>query len=1658
MICSLHGIADKHTLVLAERIEITFFDGAKSSYHVASTDQVIKGRSTTDEDIAAIVIPRSMVPTDISKNDLPAFMKLYGKETKCMVKGLPASTENNLIRTLYAGTIVDDKDYDHQVQAVVSDSLVQHPDADDLVNGYSGSPLLIQVESHTYCFGVLTDYEESSKRVMGFTLELLNELLVRAGCQGLILDLIETDEVILSDIAKVRKNSVRVLDRARITIGQQHLDRATVLREISESIQRKPVTLITGIAGVGKSAATKIALEQMRDRYEIIALQGEQLDKGNVDLIFSESLRVTNEFAVLLNSPAMKAQKILLIDSLEKIYETLHTDVIADFFNLLRQRTDLKIVLTCRTYAAQYLQLRYLREFPPVSVYQVPLLDDDEFQMILDNHPELVKIATAKSVEQILRVPFNVDKATLLEKEQLQQISTEAAFRSLVWRYVIENHDRETNSGVRTQRGLLLEEIALERANKMTSFVTLANEKNEVASKLFSDCILERASDSTHAYTIAHDIYEDWALSRVISRQFQTHSALDPISTFFINIGSSPSIRRVYRIWLGEGLLGEEAGIETFVLSVLRMPAIGYWKDETLLTILQPNQFAHFSRKFQQVFFEEKNQILRRCILLLNVACQTPDYLLLERLPIEDRSAPYSNYYLIPNGVIWASFMEFLADHIDGLTDEFENIIPVVIQWNKSIRYDRQLPEESKHVGKIILAYFEKYKQELAANDYSRDTDHFKEMVALFLRLTELFRSEVSEILKSAIAEKNRMGIRRIDDFHDMFLEKSMSWLDSRQVSKYLPNTLIAAARAEWLYVSPTPEQIAELREQIPFYAVNPLDQHDEGVFGLSSSGKREYFPASAFQTPINHLLSYHPIIATKFIVELFNHSVDSFWLSDFMVRDSEIFRRDDRVDISYSLEDGTAVTQHGSSILWSIYRGGSIATPNLLQSVLRALEKVMLELADLIADDKENKYPRAKEILFEVTEILLKTSRTVSTTAVVVSVGTAHYVLMAKYILPLLRVKEIYKWDFERSAHEKFGEAMAGHGVTGRIIFDENKRSNSLPHRKHNLRSVMMNLSWTAFRPQIESILDDFYSKNDPDERWRMMLNSLDYRQLEIIEEVDKGYIVKPKLTPDLQVIADRDEPQQKELERIQEGGHWALRKVKDDNGVCAEYEYEIWQRYFNVAFGDDIKHQYANLFNHPAQFAYLGLKNFRSRMSEREFNASINRVFSLVSRDLDLSWNPYDFDTKSPFTTFEREAAYLALIEVILSTTAEVQAQAKELSFWSIVLLNKHMEKEKLIENIRNQVPDVIRPFVAGISEWNRGHQIRMQLQHFLQFSNNWLPGKGFDGLRDSFKILVKKGWKPFRSALRAVMLRRREAKIVEMTRRKISEASPVINFDQSHEEKTSSYFVVLALDLIPPDTTDESLIAYVNWTLEYIFLHIDVERSWGQEKIHFEQLQHCEKAFALFLLKQPAEKSRPFFDKLIDGFLNRKSHSRKLTDFVERTLKEIMSECGDDDIDQFWFLWNRLYDKVSVSKNKTLLGPIMLDYEFWFSVRENWKPVRGKRDFFERIVMNETGLVKETAKLLSGLGFPELLPHGINWLWKQIADHGIDEKDEFDYTQKLATELFYNQRLRAHIQNDKTLRENYVAILDRLIDRSSPSAYLIREDVISFNGKRT
>lgn len=74
---------------------------------------------------------------------------------------------------------------------------------------------------------------------------------------------------------------------------------------------------------------------------------------------------------------------------------------------------------------------------------------------------------------------------------------------------------------------------------------------------------------------------------------------------------------------------------------------------------------------------------------------------------------------------------------------------------------------------------------------------------------------------------------------------------------------------------------------------------------------------------------------------------------------------------------------------------------------------------------------------------------------------------------------------------------------------------------------------------------------------------------------------------------------------------------------------------------------------------------------------------------------------------------------------------------------------------------------------------------------------------------------------------------------------------------------------------------------------------------------------------------------------------------------------------------------------------------------------------------------------------------MPEGVLWLASLIKDNGTKDRNSLHYLENISVRTFYDPKYRSLIRNSANLRDNFVAILDKLIDRSSSStAYVIRE----------
>lgn len=83
---------------------------------------------------------------------------------------------------------------------------------------------------------------------------------------------------------------------------------------------------------------------------------------------------------------------------------------------------------------------------------------------------------------------------------------------------------------------------------------------------------------------------------------------------------------------------------------------------------------------------------------------------------------------------------------------------------------------------------------------------------------------------------------------------------------------------------------------------------------------------------------------------------------------------------------------------------------------------------------------------------------------------------------------------------------------------------------------------------------------------------------------------------------------------------------------------------------------------------------------------------------------------------------------------------------------------------------------------------------------------------------------------------------------------------------------------------------------------------------------------------------------------------------------------------------------------------------------------------------------------------IGGKELLPEGISWLTEIFKSNPYSS---FDLTSvssnRMIKRLFYDHI--SEIKNDKALIDDYVWILNRMVDLGSSDAYLFRENVITY-----
>lgn len=922
-------------------------------------------------------------------------------------------------------------------------------------------------------------------------------------------------------LSRLQEHSTLVLNviQTEIVPGLR-LSRTALLDVLVDAIESSRVVIVQGAPGAGKSAAVKMLFDSLPAEIFPFAFKAQEFNHQHLHQ-FLTSIGIGLSVAQLRSEFALLPRKVLLVDGAERLFELSSLEAFRQLLQQLSNDASWTIVITCRESSAQLLKEHLLAQWgAEVTAVAIPPLTIEELGWVLTRAPHLAPLIANQKLIRLLQLPFIL---SLTCKAFPQSASTntlsdidEHQFKNLVWREYVERAP-QAQGGMRIKRSQCLLAISVERARRMSLFVSSAGCDTDALQALVNDTVL--IESSVGGFAPAHDVLEDWSVARFIAQEFET-KASDPLR-FFDTVGTEPAMRRGFRLWLSEALTtsGHERVMD-FVLSVFQhtgMPPL--WHDEIAVAVLQSDSASGFINRAEARLLDKGKTLYKRLIHVLRTACKGPNDLILSTYGMAAfrNHITLSTIFVVPAGSGWRELILFTHRHIDAFDlQEADTVLGLLKDWAQGLGSSDPLPSEASAAAQICMKY---WRMLTVPNFYAARLE--LDFLKLLFKIPHAAPLEVSALIHSALAGQI------IEHQSRTILEHVTTSIECQPLCAHFPELVVEVAEKIWC-LQPGDDTRYNSHQDL------------EELFGFEHSAHFNYFPQSALQGPFVFLLASHPDIAVDFIVRLANRAALSY---------SQSRMRHEVSSIQLPTADGSRLLI-ASPRLWAIYRG-MMPGPQVLECALMSLE------AWLLGQAKQNSDIRG------AFRRILESSSSAATLAVLASVAVAYPQAVGEEALPLLGVQEFYRWDFERS-HQEYTHVTdvrsslgIPHGGIEEIYYGERKESGALPHRKSNLEELAFRLQLTSLRDNIWSIIDQFHAALPPieqqvetDRTWRIALHRIDARHFKSEESKEPGQImlIPSEPAPDLQqYITKAEEDFAPALRRIQLA-NWGMRHFRGE------------------------------------------------------------------------------------------------------------------------------------------------------------------------------------------------------------------------------------------------------------------------------------------------------------------------------------------------------------------------------------------------------------------------------------------------------------------------------------------------------------------------------
>jgi len=876
------------------------------------------------------------------------------------------------------------------------------------------------------------------------------------------------------------------------------IDRLQTIEKLEALSNESSLVILSGEGGVGKTAVIKDFRDLIKEKTPFFVFKATEFNISNINQLFANYGHFT--LSDFIKEHRDIDEKYIVIDSAEKLSDIEHQEVFQEFLSSLLSN-NWKIIFTTR-----YSYLDDLK-FQFVEVYRV------NFQPFNINNLTPEELADlAKKYK--FNLPKNERLSELLQNlfylnEYLQNYESSGDaisymdFKNILWdKQISKTIYRKDNIHIKREDCFL--KIAYKRANDGHFFVKADGCDNDILHDLEADEIIKYDS-TAGGYFITQDIYEEWALDKIIERSF---SQSQNYKVFFQDIGSSLPIRRAFRNWLSEKLYSEEENVKSLIENTTVDDSIeSYWKDEIYISLLLSDYAKIFFQLFESKLIEDNQKLLMRIIFLLRIACKEIDDDFIKLLGTRTTTnLALKTLFTKPKGSGWNCVIEFIHKHKNDFGLQNINIIlPLLAEWTNKYKSG----DITKEAGQIALFYY----VEITRNGgfrYSSRAEKKEQLIRVILQSASEITDELKAIFDEIVSKKL---ISHTDKYYEIVKTILTSITDSFEVVKTLPCYVIKLADLFWVQVP----------QKTNRYEYHSMDI--ERYYGLSERHDFNYFPASAFQTPIFHLLRFAPKETADFILSFTNKCVECYVKSKF---NSEI------EEIEVFVNGTKPVKQYISDRLWNMYRGTQVST-HLLESMHMALEKWLLE----------NAKSTPKETLESWCLYLIKKSKSASITAVVTSVVLAQPSKLFNIAKILFQTKELFLYDTQRMMLEQTQKSQLSvfrnsfpSNYRNKLHEDERIKACDESHRKFALEHIALN--YQVFRSEDESeeevkerqktiwaIFDKYYQElsekskeSESDKTWRLYLARMDRRKMHLTTEEKDGQVLirfNPEIDPEL-------------------------------------------------------------------------------------------------------------------------------------------------------------------------------------------------------------------------------------------------------------------------------------------------------------------------------------------------------------------------------------------------------------------------------------------------------------------------------------------------------------------------------------------------------------